>query len=489
MVNIQGPEKIFETRELNVNMGPQHPATHGVLRVVLDIDGETLVKVTPYVGYLHRGIEKLGESLSYFQALPLTDRMDYVSAMSNNIGYCIAVEKLYGIEAPLRAKFIRTIVGEMSRIANHLLWLATHALDIGAMTVFLYCFREREWILDLYEMICGARLTVTYPRIGGVRNDIQQEFIDSLWKFTEEFPARILEYETLIDQNRIWLKRTVGIGVISAEEAVSWGMTGPTLRGSGVAYDIRKHMPYDAYDQVEFEVPVGTTGDTYDRYRCRMLEFRQSNNIIRQCLDKLPAGPVMAEAPKFTLPPKDKMMPITHPIKEVAYFIDEKACKGCGMCLRACPAKAITGEKKKPHKIDQTLCLQCATCFVTCKFKSMRILPGGKGLSDEKLTELSASPTPDDIKTASEFLVAQFDFVKKGPKVPEGEIYVATEVPKGELGFFFVSDGTGKPYRMRVRAPSFIHAGCLPRLCKGHLVADVIANIGTIDIVLVECDR
>jgi len=489
MVNIQGPEKIFETRELNVNMGPQHPATHGVLRVVLDIDGETLVKVTPYVGYLHRGIEKLGESLSYFQALPLTDRMDYVSAMSNNIGYCLAVEKLYGIEAPLRAKFIRTIVGEMSRIANHLLWLATHALDIGAMTVFLYCFREREWILDLYEMICGARLTVTYPRIGGVRNDIQQEFIDSLWKFTEEFPARILEYETLIDQNRIWLKRTVGIGVISAEEAVSWGMTGPTLRGSGVAYDIRKHMPYDAYDQVEFEVPVGTTGDTYDRYRCRMLEMRQSNNIIRQCLDKLPAGPVMAEAPKFTLPPKDKMMPITHPIKEVAYFIDEKACKGCGMCLRACPAKAITGEKKKPHKIDQTLCLQCATCFVTCKFKSMRILPGGKGLSDEKLTELAASPTPDDIKSASEFLVAQFDFVKKGPKVPEGEIYVATEVPKGELGFFFVSDGTGKPYRMRVRAPSFIHAGCLPRLCMGHLVADVIANIGTIDIVLGECDR
>ncbi len=489
MVNMQGPEKIFETRELNVNMGPQHPATHGVLRVVLDIDGETLVKVTPYIGYLHRGIEKLGESLSYFQALPLTDRMDYVSAMSNNIGYCIAVEKLYGIEAPLRAKFIRTIVGEMSRIANHLLWLATHALDIGAMTVFLYCFREREWILDLYEMICGARLTVTYPRIGGVKNDIPQEFIDSLWKFTEEFPSRILEYETLIDQNRIWLKRTVGIGVISAEEAVSWGMTGPTLRGSGVAYDIRKHMPYDAYDQVEFEVPVGTAGDTYDRYRCRMLEMRQSNNIIRQCLDKLPAGPVMAEAPKFTLPPKDKMMPITHPIKEVAYFIDEKACKGCGMCLRACPAKAISGEKKKPHKIDQTLCLQCATCFVTCKFKAMRILPGGKGLSDEKLTEMSASPTPDDIKSASEFLVAQFEFIKKGPKVPEGEIYVATEVPKGELGFYFVSDGSGKPYRMRVRAPSFIHAGCLPRLCKGHLVADVIANIGTIDIVLGECDR
>ncbi|MBM4136455.1 MAG: NADH-quinone oxidoreductase subunit D [Nitrospira sp.] len=482
-------EKIFETRELNVNMGPQHPATHGVLRLVLDIDGETIVKVTPYVGYLHRGIEKLGESLSYFQALPLTDRMDYVSAMSNNIGYCIAVEKLLGIEAPERAKFIRTIVGEMSRIANHLLWLATHALDIGAMTVFLYCFREREWILDLYEMICGARLTVTYPRVGGVRNDVPQEFLESLWKFTDEFPSRILEYETLIDQNRIWLLRTKGIGVISAEEAVNWGMTGPTLRGSGVPYDIRKHMPYDAYDKVEFEVPIGTEGDTYDRYRCRMLEMRQSNKIIRQCIEKLPPGPVMADAPKFTLQPKDKMMPITHPIKGVAYFVDEKVCKGCGMCMRACPAKAITGEKKKPHKIDQALCLQCANCFVTCKFKSMKIVPGGKGLSDEKLAELAKASIPEDIVKAAEHLVAQFEFIKKGPKAPEGELYVATEVPKGELGFYFVSDGSGKPYRMRLRAPSFIHAGCLPRLCIGHLVADVIAAIGTIDIVLGECDR
>ena len=392
-------EKIFETRELNVNMGPQHPATHGVLRLVLDIDGETIVKVTPYVGYLHRGIEKLGESLTYFQALPLTDRMDYVSAMSNNIGYCVAVEKLFGIEVPERAKFIRTMVGEMSRVANHLLWLATHALDIGAMTVFLYCFREREWILDLYEMICGARLTVTYPRIGGVRNDVSQEFLDSLWKFTEEFPSRILEYETLIDQNRIWLARTKGIGVISAEEAVNWGMTGPTLRGSGVPYDIRKHMPYDAYDKVDFEVPIGTEGDTYDRYRCRMLEMRQSNGIIRQCIEKLPTGPIMANAPKFTLPPKDFIL------------------------------------------------------------KDM------------------------------EHLIHQFMLITKGPVVPEGEIYVATEVPKGELGFYFVSDGSGKPYRIRVRAPSFIHAGCLPRLCIGHLVADVIAAIGTIDIVLGECDR
>ena len=482
-------EKIFETRELNVNMGPQHPATHGVLRLVLDIDGETIVKVTPHIGYLHRGIEKLGESLSYYQALPLTDRMDYVSAMSNNIGYCVAVEKLFGIEAPERAKFIRTIVGEMSRIANHLLWLATHALDIGAMTVFIYCFREREWILDLYEMICGARLTVTYPRVGGVRNDVPQEFLDSLWKFTDEFPSRILEYETLIDQNRIWLQRTVGIGVISAEEAVNWGMTGPTLRGSGVSYDIRKHMPYDAYDKVDFEVPIGTAGDTYDRYRCRMLEMRQSNNIIRQCIEKLPTGPVMADAPKFTLQPKDKMMSITHPTQALAYVIEEKVCKGCGMCMRACPAKAIFGEKKKPHEIKQDICLGCGNCFVTCKFKALKLIPGGKGMTEEQLKELATGPMTEEITKAAEYMVKHFEFVKKGPKVPEGELYVATEVPKGELGFYFVSDGTGKPFRMRLRAPSFVHAGVLPRLCKGHLVADVIANIGTIDIVLGECDR
>ncbi|MBM4141026.1 MAG: NADH-quinone oxidoreductase subunit D [Nitrospira sp.] len=485
----QQVEKILETRELNVNMGPQHPATHGVLRLVLDIDGETIVKVTPYVGYLHRGIEKLGESLTYFQGLPLTDRLDYVSAMSNNIGYVVAVEKLFGIEPPERAKFIRTIVGEMSRISNHLLWLATHALDIGAMTVFLYCFREREWILDLFEMICGARLTVTYPRVGGVRNDVPQEFLDSLYKFTEEFPTRIPEYETLIDKNRIWLKRTVGIGVISAEEAINWGLTGPTLRGSGVQYDIRKHTPYDAYDKVDFEVPIGTNCDTYDRYRCRMHELRQSNKIIKQCLEKLPPGPVMADTPKFTLPPKDKMMPITHPTKEHAYYIDEKVCKGCGMCLRACPAKAIAGEKKKPHKIDQTICSQCANCLVVCKFKGLKIVPGGKGLSEDKLKELAAFPLPEEITKAAEHLVEHFTFIKRGPRAPEGEIYVATEVPKGELGFYFVSDGSGKPYRMRIRAPSFIHAGALPRLCVGHLVADVIANIGTIDIVLGECDR
>lgn len=393
--------KELQTKELTISMGPQHPATHGVLRLVLDLDGETVVKCTPYVGYLHRGVEKLAENRTYLSAIPLTDRLDYISSMANNVGYCLAVERLFGIEAPERAKYIRTIVFEMARMSSHILWLATHALDIGAMTVFLYSFREREWLLDLFEMLCGARLTTSYPRIGGVRNDVSQEFLDSLYRFTEEFPRRIEEYETLIDQNRIWLKRTKGIGVISAEEAINWGLTGPTLRGSGVPYDVRKYAPYDAYDKVEFDVPVGKNGDVYDRYRCRMEELRQSNRIIRQCIKKLPVGPVMTpDAPKFTLPSKDRIL------KEM------------------------------------------------------------------------------------EAMIHHFVLITKGPiAAPAGEIYSAVEAPKGELGFYFVSDGTGRPYRMRVRAPSFVHASVLPRLCEGSLVADVIANIGTIDIVLGECDR
>jgi len=388
------------TREISISMGPQHPATHGVLRLVLDLDGETVVKCTPYVGYLHRGVEKLSEHRNYLQVIPLTDRLDYISSMANNIGYCVAVERLFGIEAPERAEYIRTITAEMTRISSHLLWLATHALDIGAMTVFLYCFRERETILDLFEKLCGARLTVSYPRIGGVRNDVNGKWLDELYQFTEEFPMRIEQYETLIDQNRIWLQRTKGIGVISAGEAINWGMTGPVLRGSGVPYDIRKFMPYGVYDKVKWEVPIGKNGDVYDRYRVRMEELRQSNLIIRQCIKQIPEGAIMADAPKFTLSPKDKVL------------------------------------------------------------------------------------------TDMEHLIRQFILVTKGPQTaPEGEIYAATEVPKGELGFYIVSDGTGKPYRLRIRAPSFVHIGALPRLCEGGLVADVIANIGTIDIVLGECDR
>lgn len=393
-------EKKLETKDLTISLGPQHPATHGVLRLVLELDGETVVKCTPYVGYLHRGIEKLSEYKTYLQIIPITDRLDYISSLSNNIGYCVAVEKLFAIEVPERADFIRTITAEMTRIASHLLWLATHALDLGAMTVFLYAFREREWIIDLFEKLCGARLTVSYARIGGVRNDFPEGWLEDLYNFTEEFPKRIEEYETLIDQNRIWFKRTKGIGVISAEEAINWGLSGPTLRGSGVPYDVRKFMPYAAYNKIEWEVPIGKNGDVYDRYRCRMEELRQSNRIIRQCIEKIPDGPVMADAPKFTLPPKDKVL--------------------------------------------------------------------------------------SDI----EHLIHQFVLITKGPMTaPIGEIYSAIEAPKGELGFYIVSDGTGKPYRMKIRAPSFVHASVLPRLCIGHLVADVIANIGTIDIVLGECDR
>lgn len=388
------------TTELTLNLGPQHPATHGVLRLVLDLNGETIVKCTPYIGYLHRGVEKLAEHRNYLQILPLTDRLDYISSMSNNIGYCVAVEKLFGIELPERTEFIRTIVGEMSRIANHLLWLATHALDIGAMTVFLYCFREREKILDFFERLCGARLTVSYTRVGGLKNDVEPQWLEDLYKFTDEFPMRIEQYETLIDKNRIWLRRTKGVGVISAEEALNWGLSGPTLRGSGVPYDVRKTMPYGAYDKVKWEVPTGKNGDVYDRYRVRMEEFRQSNSIIRQCIEKLPGGAIMADAPKFVLPAKDRV------------------------------------------------------------------------LSD------------------MEHLIHHFVLITKGPQTaPEGELYVATEVPKGELGFYFVSDGTGKPYRMRVRSPSFVHVSALPKITEGELVADVIANIGSIDIVLGECDR
>lgn len=388
------------TKELTLNLGPQHPATHGVLRLVLELDGETVVKCTPHIGYLHRGVEKLSEHKNYFQIIPLTDRLDYIAPMANNIGYCTAVEKLFAVEVPERALYIRAIVGEMARILSHLLWLATHALDIGAMTVFLYCFREREKFLDLFERLCGARLTVSYPRIGGLKNNVDDKWLEDLYALTEEFPMRVEQYETLIDKNRIWLRRTKGIGVISAEDAVNWGLSGPTLRGSGVGYDVRKFMPYGVYDKVKWEVPVGKNGDIYDRYRVRMEEFRQSNSIIRQCIEKIPEGPIMADAPKFILPPKDKVL------------------------------------------------------------------------------------------TDMEHLIHQFVLITKGPETaPKGEIYVSTEVPKGELGFYIVSDGTGKPYRMRIRAPSFVHISALPKLCKGGLVADVVANIGSIDIVLGECDR
>jgi len=392
-------EKEIVQKEMTLNMGPQHPATHGVLRLVVDLQGETVVGIDPRPGYLHRGIEKWMESRTYHQIIPITDRLEYITCMNNNLGWVVAVEKLAGITVPERAHFIRTLMAELTRISGHLVWLGTHALDIGAMTVCMYALRERELILDLTEMVTGARQTVSYVRIGGVRNDVPRDFIDKSREFTELFPKKLEDYDTLIRENRIWLKRTKGIGKFSAADAVNYGLTGATLRGSGVNYDLRKVEPYAAYDKVEFDVPLGTEGDVYDRYVVRINEMRQSVRIIKQCLDMLPAGPIMTADPRYAVPDKATVM------------------------------------------------------------QNM------------------------------EALAHQFVLMSKWVNMPKGEVYVATEAPKGELGFYIVSDGSGRPYRVKIRAPSFVHVGALSKMVTGHMVSDVIACIGTIDIVLGEVDR
>src|SRR3990172_3738716 len=392
-------EKKIVQKELTLNMGPQHPSTHGVLRLVLDLQGETVVGMDPRLGYLHRGIEKWMESRTYHQIIPMTDRLDYISCMCNNLGYVVAVEKLAGITVPERAQVLRTLTAELTRISSHLIWLGTSAVDIGAMTVLLYAARERELILDLLEMATGARLTVSYARIGGVRNDVPRDFLDKCREFTELFPKRLEEYDTLIRENRIWLKRTKGIGVFTAEEAVNYGLTGATLRGSGVNYDLRKVEPYAAYDKVEFDVPLGKNGDVYDRYLVRIGEMRQSVRIIKQCLDKMKPGPITTADPRYAVPEKMNVM------------------------------------------------------------KNM------------------------------ESLAHQFVLMSKWVPMPRGEVYVATEGPKGELGFYIVSDGSGRPYRIKIRAPSFINLSALPKMVTGNMISDVIACIGTIDIVLGEVDR
>ena len=387
------------TKEITINMGPQHPSTHGVLRLVLELDGEVVISCTPHIGYLHRGSEKLAETKTYQQIVPLTDRFDYLSCGNNNLAYAIAVEKMMGIEVPDRADYLRVIVAELSRLSSHLLWLATHAADIGAVTVLLYCLREREEIMNLFEILSGARLTVSYINIGGVRRDATPEFFRRTREFMDVMPKRINEYNTLIMQNRIWLGRTKGIGIISYNEAIDWGLTGGSLRGSGVDYDLRKVMPYAAYDRLRFEVPLGGRGDVYDRYIVRMDEMNESISMIKQCLQHMPDGPYKADIPTVTLPPKDRVM--------------------------------------------------------------------------------------QDIET----LVHQFVLVSKGFTVPKGEIYVGAEVPKGELGFYIVSDGSEKPVRMKVRSPSFVNLQCLPRMVHGHMIADIVSCIGSIDIVLGEVDR
>ncbi len=388
-----------EAKTITLNMGPHHPATHGVLRVVLELDGETIVKATPHIGYLHRGIEKLAEHRNYQQIIPLTDRLDYSSASANNIGYCLAVEKLMGIEVPKRAQYLRGIMAELARFMGHQLWLGTHALDIGAMTVIFYAFRDREMIMKINEEISGYRLTPTFFRIGGVAHDATDEFIKKVREFVKWFPKALSGYHTLLTENKIWTTRTMNIGAITAKEAVNYGLTGPSLRASGVAYDVRKAFPYSSYDDFDFKIPVGENGDVYDRYLVRMEEFTQSLAIIHQAIENLPEGPVQTDNPWI----------------------------------------------------------------------------GNPALSDVE-KDISA-------------LIRRFMINAKGPNAPQGEVYQAVEGAKGELGFYLVGDGSEHPYRMKVRAPCFYLASAIPRLMTGHMIADAIAIIGSLDVVLGEIDR
>ncbi len=398
MTTVQTATGAAETMVLN--MGPQHPSTHGVLRVVLELEGETVVKARPDIGYLHTGIEKSCEAKTYSQVVTLTDRLDYLAPLSNNLCYCLAVEKLLGLAVPKRAQYIRVLLTELTRIASHLVWLGTHAIDLGAMSVFLYCFREREEVLNIFEMVSGQRMMTSYFRIGGLALEPPAGWIDRVDRFVRAFPGRIEEYENLLTQNRIWLARTKGVGVLSAEDAVAWGVSGPSLRGSGVAFDVRKFFPYSSYEEFDFDVPTRTEGDCYARYLLRVAEMRESLRIIRQAMNKIPAeGPIRTEAPGIVPPQREKM------------------------------------------------------------------------------------------KTEMEALIYHFKIFTEGFSPPPGEVYQTIESPRGELGFFVASDGSPKPLRVKVRAPSFVNLQALPKLAEGRLIADVVACIGTIDIVLGEVDR
>ena len=415
-----------EIRNYTMNFGPQHPAAHGVLRLVLELDGEVIERADPHIGLLHRATEKLAEHKTYLQSVPYMDRLDYVSMMANEHAYVLAIEKLLGIEAPVRARYIRVLFDEITRILNHLLWLGAHGLDIGAMTVFLYCFREREDLMDCYEAVSGARLHAAYYRPGGVFRDLpermpqytasrihgesavrrlnrnrQGSLLDFIEDFTNRFPGYVDEYETLLTENRIWKQRTVGIGVVSAERAIALGFTGPMLRGSGVEWDLRKKQPYAVYDRMDFDIPVGVNGDCYDRYLVRIEEMRQANRIVKQCIEWLRKnpGPVMVDNHKVTPPSRVAM------------------------------------------------------------------------------------------KTNMEELIHHFKLFTEGMHVPEGEAYAAVEAPKGEFGIYLVSDGANMPYRLKVRAPSFSHLAALDEMARGHMIADVVAIIGTQDIVFGEIDR
>ncbi len=390
-----------EIKNYTLNFGPQHPSAHGVLRLVLELDGEVVERADPHIGLLHRGTEKLFEYKTYNQNIPYFDRFDYVSMMANEHAYALGVEKLLGITPPERAQYIRVMYAELTRILNHTLWLGAAALDIGAMTVFLYCFREREDIFDYYEEVSGARMHAAYIRPGGVARDLPEGLLEKIQGFTERFIGYVDEYETLLTENRIWKQRTVDIGVVDKEAALDWGFTGPMIRGSGVAWDLRKTQPYDVYDKMDFDIPVGATGDSYDRYLIRVEEMRQANRIIQQCV-------------------------------------------------------AWLKENEGPVKVD-----------------------------DYKLT----NPPRATIKDDMESLIHHFKFFSEGYHVPEGEVYAAVEHPKGEFGVYIVSDGSNKPYRMKVRAPGFAHLQAMDYMARGHMLADVVTILGTQDIVFGEVDR
>lgn len=415
-----------EIKNYTLNFGPQHPAAHGVLRLILEMDGEVIERADPHIGLLHRGTEKLAESKPFNQSIGYMDRLDYVSMMCNEHAYVMAIEKLLGVDVPVRAQYIRVMFDEITRILNHLMWLGAHGLDIGAMTVFLYCFREREDLMDVYEAVSGARMHATYYRPGGVYRDLpdsmpkyqpskwhsekevkqknnnrEGSLLDFIEDFTQRFPKCVDEYETLLTDNRIWKQRTVGIGVVSPERAMQLGFSGPMLRGSGIEWDLRRKQPYEVYDQLDFDIPIGSEGDCYDRYLVRVEEMRQSNRIIKQCINWLRAnpGPVQIQNHKVVPPKRDVM------------------------------------------------------------------------------------------KNDMEALIHHFKLFTEGYCVPEGEVYSAVEHPKGEFGIYMVSDGANKPYRVKIRAPGFPHLAAMDEMAKGHMLADVVAIIGTMDIVFGEIDR
>ena len=415
-----------EIKNYTLNFGPQHPAAHGVLRLVLELDGEVIQRADPHIGLLHRATEKLAESKTYIQSLPYMDRLDYVSMMSNEHAYCLAIEKLLDVDVPIRAQYIRVMFSEITRLLNHLMWLGAHGLDCGAMNMLIYCFREREVLFDMYEAVSGARMHAAYFRPGGVYRDLpesmsqykvnklrnakaidalnenrQGSLLDFIEDFVKKFPKLVDEYETLLTDNRIWKQRTVGVGVVSPQRALNLGFTGPMLRGSGFAWDLRKQQPYEVYERMDFDIPVGKTGDCYDRYLVRVAEMRESNRIIKQCID----------------------------------------------WLRVNPGPVITSN----HKV--------------------------------------APPNRESMKSNMEELIHHFKLFTEGFHVPEGEAYAAVEHPKGEFGIYIVSDGANKPYRLKIRPPGFSHLAAMDEMARGHMIADAVAVIGTMDIVFGEIDR